>query len=54
MVLFYELNFYHVFQQNGLSLPLSESSQMRRVVVSHNVDKVLKEGQWKQPVILTF
>ncbi|XP_012691311.2 sorting nexin-25-like isoform X2 [Clupea harengus] len=28
---------------NGLSLPLSESSQMRRVVVSHNVDKVLKE-----------
>ncbi|KAG5285722.1 hypothetical protein AALO_G00006670 [Alosa alosa] len=38
----YLLDFFNKIL-NGSSLPLFESSQMRRVVVSHNVDKVLKE-----------
>lgn len=34
-----------VFQARFL-VPVQESSQSRRVVVSHNVDKAMKEGNW--------
>lgn len=33
--------------QGRFSVPLLDAAQTRRVVVSHNVDKALKEGEWK-------
>lgn len=32
--------------QGRFTVPLLESAQTRRLVVSHNVDKALKEGEW--------
>lgn len=35
-------------------VPVQESSQSRRVVVSHNVDKALKEGNGSSHVLINL